>query len=345
MVSSNKLGFALIGCSGVGEQHAFGISSNPKAKLIGVCDIIPEKADKLAKEYNSTPYYNYRELISKKEVDIVDIVTPDETHAEIAVESAKLGKHVLVEKPMAISLEEAKEMIDTSEKNGIKMMCAQSCRFLLRSQKILETVNSGKIGLPIFARLLLGSAGHNWTPDSPYVQKYKDMPYFLLLHNGMHSFDFISALFGEFPKDVYVTGYKSKKEIPLYEYFVVNLGFSNNRMAISEENRIMNFSGFFPAPYWEIYVVGTTGTLSYNNITSGMYAYTKDGSFCFPLTQTLTTKEENPFYREIDEFINAIIENREPMIPIRFSGNVLCAVLTAVESFKSGLCEKVNYVF
>ncbi len=294
----------------------------------------------LAREYGAKPYYDYRRLIEEPGIQMVDIAASDEVHCEIAVAAARRGKHVLVEKPLATTIEDARLMIETAEKNNIKIMCAQSCRHVPRIRKIADIVHAGRIGEPVFARILIGAGGNNWTPENPYVQRYADSPHFLLLHNGMHSVDMACWLFGELPGTVYAIGHNGRNEIPLYEYFSVQMEFTNGRTAITEENRIMNFPNF-PGKT-DFYVVGTKGTICYNSAASGMYAYTREGYTIYPLS---SSPGSNPFAAEIASFIDSIINNRRVEIPIRFSGNVLSAILTAIESLKNNRCEKVSYVF
>src|ERR1700730_7828550 len=109
------ISFVLVGCGRIGERHAEHISS--RGKLAAVCDSVPEKADKLAKQYNATPYYKMDDLLeSEAGIDVAAICTPNGLHAEHTIKALKAGLHVLCEKPMALSVHDCGEMIKAAER-------------------------------------------------------------------------------------------------------------------------------------------------------------------------------------------------------------------------------------
>lgn len=107
----DKLCFGIIGCGRIAPKHAESIIAIPEAELVAVCDIIPQKAEEFARLYNAQPYLDYKELLQRDDIDIVTIATPSGNHAEIGIEAAKAGKHVMVEKPMSMTLREADSLI------------------------------------------------------------------------------------------------------------------------------------------------------------------------------------------------------------------------------------------
>jgi predicted dehydrogenase len=122
-------------------------------KLVAACDIDEERAAKMAKEYDMKAHYaNWQDLISDKDVDAVSIALPHYLHAEVAIAAAKAGKHVLCEKPMATSLEDCDRMIKAAKESKIKLMIAETYRFMPTMVKIKEIIDSGKIGEVFFAR-------------------------------------------------------------------------------------------------------------------------------------------------------------------------------------------------
>ncbi|MEA3349590.1 MAG: Gfo/Idh/MocA family oxidoreductase [Chloroflexota bacterium] len=105
------MNYAIIGCGRVAPKHAKAIKELPNVDLVAVCDCVPSRADHFAKEYQATPYTDYRDLLQRKDIDIVSVCVPSGLHAEIGQEVAKAGKHLLVEKPIALSLEDADALI------------------------------------------------------------------------------------------------------------------------------------------------------------------------------------------------------------------------------------------
>ncbi|MDD4565885.1 MAG: Gfo/Idh/MocA family oxidoreductase [Eubacteriales bacterium] len=104
----NPLQVAVIGCGTIANvAHIPAYTKNKDAHLAYFCDIIPERADKAAKEYGGTAVYNYRELLDKKDLDAVSVCTPNNLHAPIAIDFLRAGKDVLCEKPAARTFAEA----------------------------------------------------------------------------------------------------------------------------------------------------------------------------------------------------------------------------------------------
>src|ERR1700674_2078110 len=114
------ISFALIGCGRIGQRHAEHI--NKLGKLAAVCDIDEKKASSLAKKYNVPYYLSVDELLSKeKNMQVVSVCSPNGLHAEHTIKSLKSGFHVLCEKPMALTVQDCGEMINTAEKSNRRL--------------------------------------------------------------------------------------------------------------------------------------------------------------------------------------------------------------------------------
>ena len=132
-------------------------------KLVAACDIDEGCAAKTAREYDMEAHYaNWQDLISSDDVDAVSIALPHYLHAEVAIAAAKAGKHVLCEKPMATTLEDCDRMIQAAKEANVKLMIAETYRFMPTMVKIKEILDSGKIGKVFFAR---GSECLNEVPN------------------------------------------------------------------------------------------------------------------------------------------------------------------------------------
>src|SRR5579863_5972360 len=101
---TRKLRFGILGCGVIGPTHAQAIASLPDAQLVAVADVIPENAQKLADIYAAKPYTDLAAMLAHEQLDIVNICTPSGLHCEQACQIMRSGRHVIVEKPMAISL-------------------------------------------------------------------------------------------------------------------------------------------------------------------------------------------------------------------------------------------------
>ncbi len=130
MAEEQKLRVAAIGVGSLGRHHGRNyaeLAKDGRVELVGVCDADPETAAEIATANGCSSFTDWRELLGK--VDAVSIATPTETHCEIACAFLDAGVHVLVEKPIALTLDEADKMIAAAEKSGAKLMVGQLERF------------------------------------------------------------------------------------------------------------------------------------------------------------------------------------------------------------------------
>ncbi len=137
--------FAIIGCGKIAARHAEQIRK--KGQLIAVCDIVKEKADDFSNKYNAKTHYNIEDLLEQeKEIDIVSVCTPNGLHAIHSIKSLKAGKHVLCEKPMAISSIDGRQMIETEKSTGKKLFVVKQNRYNPPVAFVKELIDEKKLG-------------------------------------------------------------------------------------------------------------------------------------------------------------------------------------------------------
>jgi UDP-N-acetyl-2-amino-2-deoxyglucuronate dehydrogenase len=140
-----EIKFAIIGCGRIAQRHAEIITKT--AKLKAVCDIKPDKADAFASKYNCIGYKSIDELLKKeKSVEVISICTPNSLHSEHTIISLQYGKHVLCEKPMAISVAECKAMMIEADKSGRDLFIVKQNRFNPPIAALKELIDAGKLG-------------------------------------------------------------------------------------------------------------------------------------------------------------------------------------------------------
>lgn len=142
----DNLKFAIVGCGRIAQRHAKHIQNTKGAELVAVCDIVTEKADELAAAYNAKAHYTIEELLKDQTIDIVSICSPNGLHAEHSILSLKAGKHVLCEKPMAISVYDCGEMIKTAEKANKRLFVIKQNRYNPPVHAIKQAIDTGKLG-------------------------------------------------------------------------------------------------------------------------------------------------------------------------------------------------------
>ena len=154
-----KLRIAIVGCGGIANQkHMPSIKANAdKADMVAFCDIIPERAEKAAKEYGvegAKVYTDYKEMLADTsiEFDVVHVCTPNVAHCPITVAAFEAGKHVMCEKPMAHNTEDARKMIDAWKKSGKKFTIGYQNRLRDNTQTLHASCEAGELGEIYFAK-------------------------------------------------------------------------------------------------------------------------------------------------------------------------------------------------
>lgn len=157
----------IIGCGKIAQtRHLPEYATNPDAKLVGYYDKISSRAVQMAEKYGGKVYDSYYDLINDPEIDAVSVCVENRNHAEITNAALYAGKHVLVEKPMAVTLAECESMVAAAEFNGKHLMVGHNMRFDPVHRRAKELLEAGVIGDIITFRTTIGNAGpEGWSPD------------------------------------------------------------------------------------------------------------------------------------------------------------------------------------
>lgn len=159
----------IIGCGSIAtHRHIPEYQQNVDAEIIAYCDIVKERSDELAAAFGGTSYSDYHDLLADPEVEVVSICTPNYLHAEMTIAALKAGKHVLCEKPMATSLEDADAMIRAAEDNGKTLMIGHNQRINEAHQQAKADIAAGKLGKLYSFKTTFGHPGpEGWSVDGP----------------------------------------------------------------------------------------------------------------------------------------------------------------------------------
>jgi predicted dehydrogenase len=114
--------FAVVGCGNIGSRHLAVIDADARAQLVDLCDIKKELCEKYSGLYNVRSYVDFSEMLEKTSADVINICTPHGLHAPMAIEAANAGRHILVEKPMALTVEDTLQIQEAAKKNGVRLM-------------------------------------------------------------------------------------------------------------------------------------------------------------------------------------------------------------------------------
>lgn len=189
----STIGFGVIGCGGISNVHLTALSKRDDARIVCVSDINPDAARGQAEKYGAGKWVtDANELLAMPEVNAVVVCTPTFLHPEYVIAAAKAGKHVLCEKPIAMTLEDADRMIAACDEAGVFFMIAFVRRFCNEWLKLREIIQSGVLGRPVLWRGVSGSSG----PRSPwFLDAQKGGGPFI--DGCVHDWDFARFTFGE----------------------------------------------------------------------------------------------------------------------------------------------------
>ncbi len=192
-----KVKFGIAGCGHIAKTHAKEILALPQAELAAICDIDPEVMQSFTRRYGVIGYRDYAEMLDRKDLDVVIICTPSGLHAEMGVMAACVGKHVLVEKPMALTLEDADILIDTCERKGVLLSVVLQNRFKPPCRLLKLAVEEGRFGKLSHAGITV-----RWNRDDAYFfnnpwrgKKGEDGG--VMMNQAIHSIDMLQWLMGQ----------------------------------------------------------------------------------------------------------------------------------------------------
>lgn len=162
-----KIKVAVIGCGSISKyRHIPEYAMNPNVELVAFCDLITERAASYADTYKAKAYTDYKQLLAEVKPDAVSVCLPNYLHAEVSIAAANAGAHVLVEKPMAVTVEEGEAMIAAARKNNVYLMVGHNQRLMPPHMKAKELLATGMMGKVISFRTSFGHPGpEGWSID------------------------------------------------------------------------------------------------------------------------------------------------------------------------------------
>jgi myo-inositol 2-dehydrogenase/D-chiro-inositol 1-dehydrogenase len=248
--------FGLIGYGAWGKHHAAALSRTPGVTLGAICCRSNETAAAARADFPAVPVYrDYRALLKEAPVDAVDIVVPTDLHAEIGVAALESGKDVLLEKPMALTLEECDRLLDASAAHRRVLSIGHEFRVSTQWRTVKELIEAGQLGEPLYALVSLfrfpyrrGSQDWRWTRER--VGSW-------ILEEPVHFFDLVMWYFERWGDPVAVRGIgNTKGRAPgMYDNFSAVVRFPGERYAVITQT----IAGFEHHQVME--VVGTEGSI------------------------------------------------------------------------------------
>lgn len=341
--------YALIGCGRISTNHIKAAVNN-KLDIAAVCDILPEAMETLLakhgleKDTSIARYTDYIKMLEEVKPTLVSIATESGIHAEIALACIDRGIHVIIEKPMAMSIADADEIIRRSQAKGVKVCACHQNRFNVAVQKTRQALESGRFG-----RLSHGSIHVRWNRDRNY---YDQAPWRgtwaqdggCLMNQCIHGIDLLRWMFGDEVDEVYGTTRRQFHDyLEAEDVGVAVVKFKNGAVATIEGT-----TNVYPKNLEEtLYLFGENGTVkiggtSTNNIDVWDFAdETEADAVNKDLKEVTSNVYGNGHTSLFADMINAIEYDRKPYVDAYAGRNALEMVLAIYKSQKTGMPVKL----
>lgn len=313
---SKEIKVGIIGSGGIARVHATAYSKIDFVKIVAVSDIVKERAESLSKEFNAKAYRNHEDMIKENDLDLISVCTPPFTHRDITLDVIKSNINVFCEKPLALNLKEAKEMVDEVRKRGLYFGVDFQNRFLPQHVKAKEMLNEGAIGKLIQARFRVGYDILEAVPPSAPMREWlfdkEKSGGGVLMDIGSHWIDLSRMFVGAEAKSVSAEISRNIESIEVEDNAMILILFENSVHAL------VDVSWTQQNEQWPVELYGSQGTILCNLAEKKIVLYTRNRNY----SEDGKIKIATPPLPEISEpheylirmFVNSIVNRSQPPV-------------------------------
>ena len=326
--------FGLIGCGNISRFHIAAIRDCGRARLAAVCDTYEPNLKKAMAETGVPGFADYRELLRSGGVDAVDIMTASGLHARIGIEAAKAGKHIVVEKPIDVTLEAAQALIDACHANGVKLSCIFQRRFGGPVQAIKEAVARGDFG--------------TLNECCCHTKWYRDQAYYdcvdwrgtwaldgggALMNQSIHYIDLMQYIMGDVDEVMGYTATRAHQHMETEDVAVAALRFQSGALGLIEGT-----TSAYPGFSARLDVHGDKGSVTLENDVIRCWEFQSG----MPCDESLKLPGGQAHAFQIRDFVDAILDNRDPIVTGEEALKALKIIVAIYESTRLGRPVKVR---
>jgi len=335
---TNKMKFAIVGAGVISAFHAQAISRHPEAEIVAVCDIELDKAKVLAAEYGvEKTYQSYQAMFQTEEIDVVSVCTPSGLHAEVAIAAAEAGINILCEKPLDITREKMTQMIDASRKYNVKLGGVFQRRLLDAANQTRKAIQEGKLG-----KLVLGDA---------YLKYYRSPEYYksagwrgtweldgggALMNQGVHGVDLIQWMVGDV-ESVFAYSSPLIRDIEVEDTAVIAVKYKNGAFGV-----IQGTTSVYPGQETRFEIHGENGSIIFGDSGFKQWKFLGSDEEA-PQVGNSEGGSDDPkvistqgHYIFVDDMIQAVREDRDPLVPGEEARKAVDLILAIYESSRTG---------
>jgi len=330
-----ELRVAIVGL-GIGRRHIQAYQRLPGVRVVALADIDEAALAWARSEFGiSLASADYRQVLSRADVDAVSICTPDRLHAEQVLFALDAGKHVFCEKPLATTLQDAQQVAAKAAQTGLTVMVGQTYRFQPQFEELHALVRQGLIGAPYLAESSYIQDLYSMEKLGPNYWRFKD-PQDFVLGGAVHNIDLLRWTMGEV-QEVHAYATHVMHFYPLDDNYVCDLSFHSGRLGrvlLALGSRLKNKFMF------DLRVYGPQGILSADLQRAQVVQNLAAAEGKEPLA--LPVSEENGHYRAIAHFVACLREGKRPLVDAAEGARTVAVCLAVIQSAREKRSVKVR---
>ena len=339
------LRIGVISCSVMAQSHMRAVVNKQNTELVMVCDVDEAQMQKAVERFGVKKYStDYRDVLADPEVDAVIIVTPDQTHREITLAALEAGKHVLCEKPLALTEDECRDMIEAANNAKTKMMVGQICRYTPGFVAAKDLISRGEIGELFFV-------------ETEYAHDYAKIftPWRLdpkrhgFLGGGCHAVDLARWIAGDPYEVMAYSNHKMLPNWPTDDCTIAIMRFPNDVIG-----KVFVSTGCKRNYTMRSVFYGTKGTIITDNTSTHITIFKEGMGSGESALSTIKNSHEIPVQipvivnnhnaaGELDDFVDCVLNDKPIQTTAIEGAKTVIASLAAVESTKTGMPVKITY--
>lgn len=326
----DKVAMAVIGVGTMGSRHARIITANPNARLVAVAELDAGRRDAVSSSLGVPGYGDFRTMFDRHpEIDATTVCTPDGDHLEPTLLAIAHGTHVLVEKPIATTLQDAQHMAQAASAAGVKLMVGHILRFEPRHIQARAAIVAGQIGDPVHI-----VCRRNGTAEFGDFWRGRSTPLFQL---AVHDVDVMHWLIGSRIVRVYAEGRTLHRDRPQGDDSVgAVVRFANGCFGLLEVSWLLPATLGRPDP--RLHVVGSAGAVYVQLHDRGVQVYGAESAY-YPDTVMMPIVRDHvsgALRDEIDDFVACVVDDRPPVVGADEGIAALKVVLALMDSLRAG---------
>lgn len=329
---------AIIGCGHIANKHAEILSNNSiqGMKLQAVCDQDEFRANEFANKYNVNSYLNFSEMMDKEQIDLVSVLTHSGSHANIVMELSKFKKDIVVEKPIALTLDDSNKMIEACNENGVRLFVVKQNRYNPPILELKKIITEGKLGT-----LNLGTIRLRWARDENYYKSESwrgtwEKDGGVLSNQAIHHLDLLQWMMGDIDTVTAIAATRMA-DIEAEDTAIISIKFKSGALGVVEATTTARPKNLEAS----LSILGTKGAVEIAGNSVNKVIHWKVGADGNESKLISRLNEENnlfgyshiEFYRDVEKSIK---QNLPPAVDGNEGMKSLKFVIAAYESIESG---------